>query len=74
MGVLAGEKGGSAGRTGGAGAEILAKDDTLLSEALNIGGGDGIAVGLDVSTGVVGVDVEDVGFLHGATLFVVRCC
>ena len=54
-----------AGRTGRRRTERLAEEHALVGEALQVGRSDGVAVRLDVATGVVGVDVEDVGARHG---------
>ena len=58
--VLPRQQAGAAGRTGGGGAERLAEQHALLGQALDMGRRDGVAVGLDVATRVVRVDVENI--------------
>ena len=59
-----------AGRARRGGAERLAKQHALLGESLQVGRCDCVAVGLDVSAGVVRVQVEDVRADHGESFIV----
>ena len=67
VGRLAGKQRGAAGRAGGRGAKGLAEDHALIRNPLEVGRGDGVSIGLDVATGVVRVDVDDVGVGHGGS-------
>ena len=59
--VLARQQTGARGRAGGRGAEGLAEQDSLVGQALDVGCGHRVPVGLHVAPGVVRVQVEDVG-------------
>src|ERR687885_731799 len=58
--VLAGEQAAAASRACRHRAEGLAEQHALVCEVLDVGRRDGLAVGLHVAPGVVGVEVEDV--------------
>src|SRR5579884_1318787 len=60
MRILPGEQAGAAGRTGWRGTERLAKQDSFLGESLNIGGSNGMTIGLNIAPGIVRVDIEDI--------------
>ena len=46
----------------GAALKARRKRTAFGGEALEVRGGDGMAVGLEITAGIVGVEVEDVGF------------
>ena len=75
MRVLPRQQAGAAGRAGGGGAERLAEQHALLGQALDMGRRDGVAVGLDVATCVVRVDVENIRApsTHLVSLLVPSC-
>jgi hypothetical protein len=58
--VLTGEERGARAGAGRRRAERLPEEDALVGEHLDVRGRHLVAVRLDVTTGVVGVDVEDV--------------
>jgi hypothetical protein len=66
---LAGQQSGSARRAGGGGAEVLPEEHALLGETLQVRRRNSVAVGLDVTPGIVRVDVEYVRILHGLPSF-----
>lgn len=48
--------------------EGMPKEHALFSESLDVWGWDGVTVGLNVTTGIMGVDIQDVRVFHGHTL------
>lgn len=64
--TAAGEQAGAAGRAGGRGAMRLAKTDSLIGQALQIGRDRRVAVGAGEAPGVMGVDVENIGSRGGS--------
>ena len=65
VGIGPGEQGRTAGGTGRAGAEGVAEEDSLIGQAGQMGCSDGMPVGLDISTRVMGMQIQDIGsILH----------
>lgn len=64
MGIHPGAQGGTAGRTRWVRAKVLTEEDALFRQSLEVGRVYGVTVRLDVATNVVGVNVENVRFVH----------
>src|SRR5690348_5857157 len=67
MRAHAGEEAGAAGGAGGRRVECFPEKHSAFGETLDVGGGDGMAIRLEVAPGIVRVDVEDVGPGSGGT-------
>jgi hypothetical protein len=68
MGALSGQQAGSTGRAGRRSAKALPKQDAFLGEPLDVRCGNFVAVGLNVATRVVGMDIQNVGIFHETAL------
>ena len=69
---LAGQQAGAAARAARRRAEGLAEEQPLVGQPLDVRRRDLLAVGLHVAAGVVGVQVDDVGSVHGVPRIVHR--
>jgi hypothetical protein len=74
MGTLSAQEAGPAGGTGRACAEGVSEHNALFRELLQIGRRDGMAIGLDISAGIVGMEIKDVERGHGHTPLIERLC
>ena len=72
VGPLARQQAGAAARAARGRAEGLAEEQPLVRQPLDVRRRDLLAVGLHVAAGVVGVQVDDVGSVHGVPRIVHR--
>ncbi len=70
MSRLTGQEAGTAGRAGRCRTECLAEENPFLRQALQMRRRDGIAVRPDISSGIVRVEIEDIGVAHISPTFV----